>query len=62
MVFASRMTQEFITPGHVLELERWVGRACLDALTQFEIAEEVRTIGHISIYSDLKCTAVAASP
>lgn len=41
MVFASRMTQEFITPGHVQELERWVGRACLDALTQFKIAEEV---------------------
>ncbi|KAF8603207.1 purine and uridine phosphorylase [Ceratobasidium sp. AG-I] len=41
MVFASRVTQQFITPGHVLELEQWVGRACLDALTQFEIAEEL---------------------
>jgi len=41
MVFADRMTQEFITPGHVLKLEHWVGQACLDALTQFEIAEQL---------------------
>ncbi|KAG9095989.1 hypothetical protein FS749_009318 [Ceratobasidium sp. UAMH 11750] len=41
MVFASRMTQEFITPGHVQELERWVGRACLEAICQFEITDEL---------------------
>ncbi|KAG9124697.1 hypothetical protein FRC07_010587 [Ceratobasidium sp. 392] len=41
MVFASRMTQEFITPGHVQELEHWVGRACLEAICQFEIADEL---------------------
>ncbi|QRW19801.1 Enoyl-(Acyl carrier protein) reductase [Rhizoctonia solani] len=41
MVFASRPTQEFITPDEVQNLERWVGQACLEALTQFEIAEEL---------------------
>lgn len=41
MVFASRSTQGFIAPDRVQTLERWVGRACLDALTQFEISEEV---------------------
>jgi hypothetical protein len=41
MVFASRLTQGFITPEEVQALERWVGRTCLDALTQFEISEEV---------------------
>ncbi|ELU38099.1 phosphorylase superfamily domain-containing protein [Rhizoctonia solani AG-1 IA] len=44
MVFASRPTQEFITPDEVQNLERWVGQACLEALTQFEIAEEVRVV------------------
>lgn len=53
MVFASRMTQEFITPEHVQELQRWVGRACLDALTQFEIAEEVRLVDCACIYPAL---------
>ncbi|KAJ1310663.1 hypothetical protein OPQ81_009192 [Rhizoctonia solani] len=41
MVFASRPTQEFITPDAVQQLERWVGRACLEALTQFGIAQEL---------------------
>ncbi|CEL52734.1 uridine phosphorylase [Rhizoctonia solani AG-1 IB] len=41
MVFASRPTQEFITPDRVQKLERWVGEACLEALTKFEIAEEL---------------------
>ncbi|KAH7330564.1 purine and uridine phosphorylase [Rhizoctonia solani] len=40
MVFASRPTQEFITPDEVQKLERWVGRACLEALGQFSIAQE----------------------
>lgn len=39
MVFASRSTQGFITPEEVQTLERWVGQACLDALTQFEIPD-----------------------
>lgn len=41
MVFASRKTQEFIAPGSVQKLQEWVGRACLEAITQFEIADEL---------------------
>lgn len=40
MVFASRPTQEFITPDEVRKLEQWVGRACLEALAQFGVAQE----------------------
>ncbi|KAI0933021.1 hypothetical protein AcW1_000038 [Taiwanofungus camphoratus] len=37
MVFASRTSQEFITPQQVAELEAWCGRAVLEALVGFHI-------------------------
>ncbi|GLB41386.1 putative phosphorylase superfamily protein [Lyophyllum shimeji] len=37
MVFASRRSQEFITPDQVSELERWTGVAVLNALRGMEI-------------------------
>lgn len=42
MVFAGRVEQDFIDPELVAELEPKVGRACLDAIVAFPIAEEVR--------------------
>ena len=41
MVFASRSSQDFITPEAVAELERWSGMAILEALRNFEIHESV---------------------
>lgn len=41
MVFASRTSQDFITPAQVTELEAWTGRGVLDALSGFELAAEV---------------------
>ncbi|KAH0578128.1 hypothetical protein H2248_004093 [Termitomyces sp. 'cryptogamus'] len=40
MVFASRTSQEFITPNQVTELERWTGIGVLNALCHFEIPLE----------------------
>ncbi|TFY69657.1 hypothetical protein EVJ58_g311 [Rhodofomes roseus] len=37
MVFASRTSQDFITPETVAEIEAWSGRAVLEALVGFEI-------------------------
>lgn len=44
MVFASRNGEghTFIDPAQVEELEPIAGRACLDAVIAFEIADEVR--------------------
>lgn len=42
MVFASRSSQEFITPEHVVQLESWTGQGVLEALREFEIAPAVR--------------------
>lgn len=42
VVFASRSSQDFITPGQVNELEEWSGRGVLEALTKSGIAPEVR--------------------
>lgn len=44
MVFASRSSQDFITPEMVLELENWTGQAVLEALRGFEIASNVNKI------------------
>jgi hypothetical protein len=44
LVFASRSSQEFITPQHVAELEAWTGQAVLDAMSTFEIENHVRLI------------------
>lgn len=41
MVFASRSSQDFITPEEVAELERWSGTAILEALKDFEIHDRV---------------------
>ena len=41
MVFASRSSQDFITPEAVAELERWSGMAILETLRNFEIHESV---------------------
>ncbi|EIN14751.1 purine and uridine phosphorylase [Punctularia strigosozonata HHB-11173 SS5] len=37
MVFAQRLSQDFITPEKVAELEAWAGKGVLDALVAFEI-------------------------
>ena len=42
MVFASRTSQDFITPTQVDKLEAWCGRAVLEALINFEIPDAVR--------------------
>lgn len=41
MVFASRTSQDFITPEHVATIEAWTGRAVLDALVGLSIDREV---------------------
>ena len=43
MVFASRLSQDFITPEQVTELENWCARGVLEALAGFEIDLEVKT-------------------
>jgi len=40
MVFASRSSQEFITPKQVIELENWCARGVLEALRGFQIARD----------------------
>jgi len=40
MVFASRSSQEFITPEHVSLLEAWCGQAVLDALVAMDIPQD----------------------
>ncbi|TFK86183.1 purine and uridine phosphorylase [Polyporus arcularius HHB13444] len=40
MVFASRTSQDFITPEHVSTVEAWTGRAVLDALVGLPIGRE----------------------
>ncbi|KAG6369257.1 purine and uridine phosphorylase, partial [Boletus reticuloceps] len=40
MVFASRSSQEFITPEHVSLLEAWCGQAVLDALLAMDIPQD----------------------
>lgn len=42
MVFASRTSQDFITPQEVADLEAWTGRGVLEALSSFEIPSSVR--------------------
>ncbi|KAF8502457.1 purine and uridine phosphorylase [Gautieria morchelliformis] len=37
MIFAARLSQDFITPDHVGEMESWTGKAVLQALTKFDI-------------------------
>jgi hypothetical protein len=37
MIFAARLSRDFITPDHVREMENWTGKAVLQALTKFDI-------------------------
>ncbi|KAF8961180.1 nucleoside phosphorylase domain-containing protein [Flammula alnicola] len=41
MVFASRKSQDFITPQQVEELENWTGKGVLNALVNIEIPQDV---------------------
>jgi len=50
MIFASRLSQDFITPEQVDRLERWTGKAVLDALAEFEIAPERLDKEHGSVW------------
>lgn len=43
MVFASRSSQDFITPEQVKETEKWCAQGMLEALTGFEISPDVQT-------------------
>lgn len=45
MVFASRTSQDFITPEEVASVEAWTGRAVLEALVGLEIEPDVRFSG-----------------
>ncbi|EKM77528.1 hypothetical protein AGABI1DRAFT_115113 [Agaricus bisporus var. burnettii JB137-S8] len=40
MIFAARLSKDFITPAQVTFAENWTGKAVLDALAGFEIAPE----------------------
>lgn len=42
MVFASRTSQDFISPEQVTETEAWCGKALLEAMSKFEIEDDVR--------------------
>ena len=42
MVFASRTSQDFISPQEVAAIEAWTGRAVLEALVGLEIQPDVR--------------------
>lgn len=45
MVFASRTSQDFISPEQVASVEAWTGRAVLEALVGLEIEPDVRLQG-----------------
>ena len=53
MVFASRSSQDFITPEHVNKLEAWCGQAVLEALCATDIPQDVcvndpRSVVHVT--------------
>ena len=52
MTFASRTSQEFITPQQVLDLEAWAGRRVLTALCAFHINDTVGTVDHYRFLFD----------
>jgi uridine phosphorylase len=41
MVFAARLSKDFITPQQVVNTEAWTGRAVLEALCRIPLGEEV---------------------
>ena len=46
MTFASRTSQEFITPQQVLDLEAWAGLRVLTGLCAFHINDDVGAVHH----------------
>jgi uridine phosphorylase len=44
MVFAARLSKEFITPEQVTELEAWTGKGVLDALAKVEVRGAVSSL------------------
>jgi uridine phosphorylase len=53
MVFAARLSKDFITPDEVIALETWSGKGILDALTGISLPEDVsfnRTPSYRSSY------------
>ncbi|KIK00823.1 hypothetical protein K443DRAFT_99749 [Laccaria amethystina LaAM-08-1] len=50
MVFASRTSQDFITPEEVRELENWTGQGVLDALANLDIPPERLHSEHGSVW------------
>ncbi|TDL22442.1 purine and uridine phosphorylase [Rickenella mellea] len=51
MIFASRTSQDFITPEHVAELEAWSGRSVLETLCNFPIPFELLHDEEQSVWS-----------
>jgi len=41
MIFAARLSKGFITPGDVIELEKWSGRGILEALIGINLPADV---------------------
>lgn len=62
MVFASRSSQEFITPEHVVQLEDWTGQGVLEALRGFDIATDVGQMVHFCMDTDIKYFVVEPAP
>lgn len=50
MVFASRTSQDFITPEEVSELEHWTGQGVLNALANLDIPPERLHSEHGSVW------------
>jgi uridine phosphorylase len=49
IIFAGRLSQDFITPDHVREIEVWTGKAVLEALNKFDIETEVSLLSFLSL-------------
>lgn len=63
MVFASRMSQDFITPEHVSTIEAWCGQAVLEAVRGMDILPDVRARRSDLPYTQLTSwTDVALAP
>lgn len=56
MVFASRTSQDFITPQEVAAIEAWTGRAVLEALVGLEIEPDVRLYLSKGVSAPLNCS------
>jgi hypothetical protein len=44
MIFASRLSREFISPDEVIALERWSGKGVLEALIGLSIPADVSNV------------------